>query len=87
MPDDYLISISFAKLLFHEVFLCGCTLQYICSPVFQRVLHMYLGTVIGCEFPFGEGIAITKYKKFCFEIQNSSEILTAVIWSGMRLQQ
>lgn len=63
MPDDYLISICSAKLLSYEVFLCGCTLQYICSLVFQRVPHMYLGVVIGCEFPFGEGITITEYKK------------------------
>lgn len=82
MPHDYLISIRSARLLFHEVFLCGCTLQYICSLVFQPVLRVVLGTVIGCDFPSGEGIAITKYKKIFSEIQNSSEILMSVIWSG-----
>lgn len=80
MLDDNLTSIYSAKLVFHEVFLCGCILWYICSLLFQGVLHMYWRMVIGYEFPFGEGIAITEYEELFFEIQNSSEILiTAVI--------
>lgn len=65
--------------------MCGCTLHYICSLVVQQELHVYLGTASGFEFPFDERMSITEYKKSFFLIQNSSGILTAVIWSDLWL--
>lgn len=58
--------IYFVKLLFHEAFMCSCTLSYICSLAFQQELHVCLGTAIGCEFPFDGRISITEYKKLFF---------------------